>query len=150
EAGMGQPVRNVDGSGKRTLVSAISVGERLSWGLENPILFEWEEPGPWGDRAAIQAYEMFLGLARVLAFRAVPTGLLLFALGRWLIGKIPDGGGVPPLSLFAKLAGLFLGPFLVEALFIVLLMRPKLGQLRQIRFRQKGLEVRGSGGMEKK
>jgi hypothetical protein len=95
---------------------------------------------PWSDRAAQQAYEVFRELAGVLALRAVPLGIALFALGFWLIGRIPGGLRPLPYSLQVMLAAFVLAPLLLPYVALPFL-RPRPGTRRQIRLRVRGLEI---------
>jgi hypothetical protein len=116
------------------------VAEQLQRWLANPVLAEWDEPVSWSDVVGRHSHEAFCELARVLAFRAAPLAVVLFAAGFWWIGRIPGGSGPVPVSkqllVAVPLIGALAVPYLARAL-----LRPKPGRKRRIRLCVRGPQV---------
>jgi hypothetical protein len=122
----------------------------MRW-FSNPVLLEWDESIPWCDAERQRSYEALLQLMRSVAIRGVPLGAALFAIGFWLIGRIPGGGG--PISYRWQLK--FAGPWLLFWLlpYVALrlgLAKPTRGTGVRVRFHLRGIQfVEASGAVRR-
>ena len=82
--------------------------KRIRRWFSNPVLLEWDQSIPWSDAQSQTGYKGIVELTRNIAIRVVPLGVVLFAMGFWLIGRIPGGGGPIPYSWQLKLGGAWL------------------------------------------
>jgi hypothetical protein len=118
--------------------------------LSNPVLLEWDESIPWCDAERQRSYEALLQLMRRVAVRGVPLGAALFAIGFWLIGRIPGGGG--PISYLWQLK--FAGPWLLFWLLPYVALRlgfatPTRGMCMHVRLHPRGIQfVEASGAVK--
>jgi hypothetical protein len=118
----------------------------MRW-FSNPVLLEWDESVLWCDVERQRSYEALLQLMRRLAIRSVPLGAGLFAIGFWLIGRIPGGGG--PISYRWQLT--FAGPWLLLWLLPYGALRlgfakPTRGMCVHVRLRLRGIQFDKGGG----
>jgi hypothetical protein len=118
----------------------------MRW-FSNPVLLEWDESIPWCDAERQRSYEALLQLMRRVAIRGVPLGTALFAIGFWLIGRIPGGGG--PISYRWQLE--FAGPWLLFWLLPYVALRlgfakPTRGTCVHVRFHLRGIQFVKAGG----
>lgn len=118
--------------------------------ISNPVLLEWDESIPWCDAERQRSYEALFQAMRRLAILSVPMGVGLFAIGFWLIGRIPGGGGPIPYRWQLKFAGPCLLFWLLPYVALRLgLAKPARGMCVHVRLRLRGIEfVKGGGTVQ--
>ncbi|MGP8141600.1 MAG: hypothetical protein ACLQBU_06985 [Terriglobales bacterium] len=120
----------------------------MRW-FSNRVLLEWDESIPWSDAERQRSYEALPQLMRRVAIRSVPLGAALFAIGFWLIGRIPGGG---PISYGWQLR--FAGPWILFWLLPYVALRlgfakPTRGMCIHVRLRLRGIQIdKGSGTVQ--
>lgn len=121
----------------------------MRW-FSNPVLLEWDESIPWSDAERQRDYEALLQRMRRVAIRGVPLGAALFAIGFWLIGRIPGGGG----PIFYRWQLKFGGPWLLFWLLPYVALRlgiakPTCGTCVHIRIHLRGIQRVEAGGIHR-
>jgi hypothetical protein len=104
------------------------------------VLLEWDQSTAWCDLKEQRDHEALRRLLRDVSRRAVPVGAALFALGFWLIGRIPGGGGPVPGRLLLLAAPLLLVWPLLYAALRFGLVKPQSGTRVRVRLRRRGIQ----------